>query len=130
MKHYNSINNGYNIRGAGSRGKHSEETKQRISQSNTGKTRPNLKGQHLSEEHRKHISESHRGKNRPPFTEEHKQKISIANRGRMVPSRPCSEETRQKLRKPHAFFSQETRQKMHLAQVQRREKEKLDKVLS
>ena len=58
IKHYNSIESGYNIRGAGSRGKMSVESKLKNSLSHIGKKRPSF-----SEEWRKNMSISHIGKN-------------------------------------------------------------------
>jgi group I intron endonuclease len=74
IKHYNSIENGYNIKEAGSHGHHSEETKRKMSESHRGKTRPpevrlkisnTLKtgnhpgrGKHLSKEVKEKISDS------------------------------------------------------------------------
>ena len=80
---YDSINNGYNNQTGGSNGKHTEETKQKISEANKGKKR--------SEETKKKISESLKGKyggeNSPMYgkhhSEETKQKISEANKGKM-----------------------------------------------
>lgn len=72
----------------------SEETKKKISESNTGnknalgykhteeskkKISESHKGKRLSEEHKKHLSESRKGKT---LTEEHKKKISMGNKGK------------------------------------------------
>ena len=80
--------------------KHSEEAKQRMSESHK---RENLseetiqkmseshKGKQLSEEHKQNLSESHKGKQ---FSEEHKQNLSEALKGRQF-----SEEHKQNLSK-------------------------------
>lgn len=72
----NNPNFGYNIQNGGdATGKHSDETKKKISESHKGKKmvftdehRKNLseaaKGKVFTDEHRKHISESHKGKGR------------------------------------------------------------------
>ena len=66
------------------KGQHlSEEHKQKIGESNKGKTRQGhtswLKGKHLSEEHKQKLSESLKGQKR---TEEIKQKISKGKKGK------------------------------------------------
>jgi group I intron endonuclease len=61
-------------------GKHSEETKLKISKSNKGKSK--------SEKHKQKMSESGKGKNtgpKPPRSEEHKLNISKANKGKIKP---------------------------------------------
>lgn len=79
----------YNIANGGrSTGKHSKETKRKLSEAHKGKVFSEAhlkklseakKGKHLSEEHRKHMSEAHKGKH---LSEETKRKLSRANRGR------------------------------------------------
>ena len=76
-------NNGYNNSLGGEHGLHSEETKQKISESH--------KGKQFSEEHKQKLSEALKGKQ---HSEETKRKISEANKGKQL-----SEETKQKLRK-------------------------------
>lgn len=71
MTRFDSIKAGYNIREAGSRGRHSEETKQKIRASNLGKKR--------SEETRKRCAEAQRG-NR------NRAKLSILQRKELVDS--------------------------------------------
>lgn len=69
---FDSRENGYNIKEGGSHGKHSEETKQKISIANRGRKQ--------TEEHRFKLSLSHRSK-RNPLSEETKLKISHSKRG-------------------------------------------------
>jgi len=80
---------GYNLReGGGSTGKLSEETKQKMSEAQSGKT--------LSDEHKQKISKAHTGKN---HTEETKEKMSKALSGEKNPmyGKTLSDETKQKL---------------------------------
>lgn len=71
----NDKNFGYNIaKGGNSVGKHSEETKMKISASTTGVLNHNY-GKKLSDEHRKKLLESHTNKK---YTPEHRKKISEA----------------------------------------------------
>ena len=71
---------------------HSEETKRRISESNSGKHHIGYnKGKQPSEETRRKLSESHKGK---VLSEEQKQKISEKLKGRKKPMR--SDEHRKK----------------------------------
>lgn len=62
---------------------HSEETKQKISEANKGQVQEHKQtywqGRHLSEEHKQKISEANKGRH---HSEETKQKISNANKGR------------------------------------------------
>lgn len=100
IKKFDSLNRdkGYNLREGGEGGRHSDETKQKISASNSGekngmhgKSSWN-KGLKLSEEHRKKLSESHKGQvawnkgmkgeyTMQPRSEETKRKLSKANSG-------------------------------------------------
>jgi len=87
INHYNSIKNGYNLKGGGSKGKHSEETKQKIREARSRqiigknhvskeaceKMRADRTGIPLLEEHRIKLSISHIGNKQ---TEESKEKIS------------------------------------------------------
>lgn len=66
---YDSINNGYNIRGGGSNGRMSEESKIKISIKNTGKI--------FTKEHLMKLSISHIGYK---MTEDQKRKISIKSK--------------------------------------------------
>ena len=83
----NSFKNGYNMTlgGEGTFGKkswlgknHSEETKEKISKSNTGKI--------VTKQHSLNISIAKKGKKRKPFTEEHKKKISESVKKHYLPT--------------------------------------------
>ena len=107
MKWYDSIENGYNTSSYGSNYyKHSEESKKKsseaqtgekaywyrkhfaeehkrkLSEAKTGEKHP-FYGKHLSEEHRKHISEAKTGENNPWYgkhlSEEHRKKMAEAH---------------------------------------------------
>lgn len=92
---------GYNIsNGGNSAGTHSEETKRKIAQANTGRqcseeTRAKIsarnKGKIISEETKSKISNTLKGRE---FSEEHKRKISEGTKGRVV-----TKETREKISK-------------------------------
>lgn len=87
---------GYNIKEGGSNGRHSEETKQKLSEFN--------KGKHLSEEHKKKIGESNKGKH---VSDEAKRKISESLKGKIVGEKHylygqhLSEETKRKIGESH-----------------------------
>ena len=98
---------GYNVANGGdSKGKHSEETRKKISEANKGENN-HWYGKHLSEETRKKISESNKGKhtgeNNPMFgkhpSEETRKKLSEARKGEKHPmfGKHHSEETRNKM---------------------------------
>ena len=73
---------GYNLQtGGNTAGKHSEESKKKMSEAR--------KGKHLSKEHKNKMSEAHKGKR---HSEEHKNKIREAHKGKRH-----SEETRNKM---------------------------------
>ena len=106
IEKYNTFGNGYNLTkgGEGSSGfKHSEETKQKLSEINSGENNPNY-GKRRSEETRRKISDSNkgkndfRGKNNPMYgkhhSEETKRKISEAEKGKQI-----SKEARKKMSK-------------------------------
>lgn len=95
-----------NIREPGSKGKHSDETKAKMSKAAKGK-HTWLKGRSVSKETRLKISKAHKGK---IFTEEHKLKIK---NGKKI----ISEETKQKLRKAweKRIISEETKKKISQA---------------
>jgi group I intron endonuclease len=83
IKHYRSTDKklGYNIKNGGSHGKHTEESKKKISEAHKGKLH--------SEETKNKLSEIQKGH---MVSEETKKKMSDSKRGRIV-----SEETRKKL---------------------------------
>lgn len=111
-----------------------DETKQKISESNKGKSNPcaektrrkiskKLSGRYLSEEHKKKLSDSKKGNKNPmfgkPHTEEHNRKISASLKGKK--KSPFSEEHKKKISKAqkgknNSLFgkhhSKETRKKM------------------
>lgn len=86
---------GYNKNYGGSCGRHTEETKKKISESNKGKT--------LSEETKRKLSEAFKGENNPNygkhFTEETRKKMSEAKKGENHPmyGKHHSEETKKKM---------------------------------
>ncbi|MHA1380697.1 MAG: NUMOD3 domain-containing DNA-binding protein [Candidatus Helarchaeota archaeon] len=89
IQKYNTLDQdyGYNIRHGGSHGKHSEEAKERMSQTR--------KGSVLSEEHRRKIGEAKKGN---ILSEDHKRRISKANKGnKHFLGRKHSEETKRKM---------------------------------
>ena len=73
ISQYNSVQNGYNLRSGGSHGRHSEESKRKISEAG--------KGRKHSEESKKKISASHIGKKLSTST---KRKMSKAKLGKHV----------------------------------------------
>ena len=86
---FDSTNDGYNTSAYSSHScKHSEETKKKISEANTGK--------HFSEEHKRKMSEAKIG---ITFSEEHKKKLSEALSGEKNPNfgKHFSEEHRKKI---------------------------------
>lgn len=86
------IKKGYNIElGGNSNGKHSEETKRKISESQKGRT--------FTEEHRRNLSKALKGKKRTP---EQRQKASIALLGNhRTLGYKHTEETKAKMREAH-----------------------------
>jgi len=85
IKQYHShiSDNGYNMTTGGSSGMygliHTDETKQKISNSKTGKSiKP------FTEDHKQRISDANRGKKLGPHTNDHNKKISDANRGKIL----------------------------------------------
>ena len=110
---YDSLDNGYNIRGGGSHGKHSEETKRKMSEAQKGKK--------LSEETKRKLSEIRKGK----LSEETKKKMSEARKGRV------SEETKRKISeslKGHQT-SEEARKKMREAAKRKPSRNKCEKAI-
>lgn len=90
--------NGYNLReGGGSRGKHSEGSKQKNREAHLGENN-HMYGKRHSKETKKKIGDRSRGNNHrygKTHSKETKQKIGDGTRGKNL-----SEETKQKLRKP------------------------------
>jgi group I intron endonuclease len=104
IKHFNSIEYGYNITegGRGSKGRVcTEETRQKIALANTGKkltveTRKKMsasgKGRKKSEEHKRKISEATIGKSKRPYKRKHKRvmtqevrnKIRESSKGKVI----------------------------------------------
>ena len=106
---------GYNIKEGGKNGKHSEESKMKMSEAKKGKLKSEEhrkklsevnKGKHLSEETRKKMSEVRKGK---PRSEETRKKLSEAKKGNKI-----SEETRKKISEVNKgkHLSEETRKKI------------------
>ena len=92
-----------NVREPGSRGKHSEETKNKMKKSSLGKNTW-TKGSVRSDEQKEHLSKINKGK---VFSEDHKNNIKKAKQN-------ISEETREKLRNAwkNRVVSEETKQKI------------------
>jgi len=105
IKKLNTTNSkyGYNCKEGGSNGKHSEESKRKMSETHkkikvSEETRMKIsesnKGRIVTEETRKKISKALSGENNPMYgrqlSEEHRKKISYANKGRV----PSDEERR------------------------------------
>lgn len=101
---YDSINNGYNIRRGGSHGKHSEETKQKMSISSKG-NKGNL-GRKFTEEHKGKLSNARKGFKPSTLSIE---KSAAGHRGIKY-----SDEIRQKLSESHKGFkhTEETKRKI------------------
>lgn len=105
----NPLNRNYHIPSTGFFNKgHSEETRQKLSNS--------LKGKSKSAEHKENLSKSHIGKSRKPFSEETIIKMSESKKGEKNPmhNREFSEEHREKLSKSRIGKShtEETKEKM------------------
>lgn len=114
---YNSMNDkyGYNKKGGGSYGKHTEETKRKISEKNKGEKNW-FYGKTHTEETRRRLSEIKKGKCSgeknhmygKTHTEETRRKLSELNKGKTL-----SEETKRKISKSQKgrTFSEETKKK-------------------
>ena len=83
----------YGIKNGGGNGRHSPETKRKISEAGKDRkvsveTRRKMseahKGKKFSVEHKRKLSEAHKGKKKSPLSEEHKRKISEAMKGRKL----------------------------------------------
>ena len=97
--------------------KHTEEARKRMSEMKIGELNPNF-GKHVlhSEEHKQKISEAHKGMK---FTKEHIANIGLSKRGNTFRrGSKSSDETREKLRLSHLghVISEETRAKMSASQ--------------
>ena len=86
IRHYNSVNEGYNCRYGGEGGRLSEATKRKLSLANKGKK--------ISDETKKKMSISHKGKK---LTEEHKTKMSLSQKEHYAKN-PMTDETKEKIR--------------------------------
>lgn len=121
ITHFNSVENGYNLTYGGRCGKKSEETRRRISESNTGKrhsdeTRRKMSAHIKTAEHRKKMSLARRGKT---MSEETKRKISDSERG--IKRAPFSVEHIENIRKARLGTSWTTEQRASfMASVERR----------
>ena len=102
---------GYNVANGGDgKGKHSEETRKKLSEAHKGE-KHHMYGKHPSEETRKKISESNKGKhtgeNNPMFgkhpSEETRKKLSEAHKGEKHPmfGKHHSDESRNKMSNAH-----------------------------
>ena len=113
--HSNEKDFGYNIeKGGNHQGKHSEETKRKISEATKGENNPRYgvvlseetkykigignKNKIISEETKRKISEAHKGKKKSPLSEEAKKNISNGRKGKGIGrSVVITEETKQKM---------------------------------
>lgn len=129
---------GYNLReGGGNRGKHSEESKQKMREAHLGKmhsdghkqkNREAHLGKTLSDEHKKNIGKAKKGEKHPMYgkthSEESKQKMSDARKGdnnHMYGKIP-SEETRQKIREAHLGKMHSDKHKQKISEAMKGEK--------
>lgn len=123
IKFYNTLwPNGYNLSEGGEGGIMCEEIRRKISAAISGEKNPMFgkhhsdesknkisnshKGKQLSEEHRKKLSESHKGKQ---LSEEAKKKLIELHKGKQL-----SEETKKKISESHKgkYHSEEAKKKM------------------
>ncbi len=89
IHHLNSVEHGYNLRSGGSRGKHSEETKQKlrhrvITDATRKKISLNRRGRKLSAGHKQSIAKSLSNRHREPLSDDIRQKISRSLIGRFT----------------------------------------------
>lgn len=104
---------GYNMKGGGSTGKHTDKTKEKISKIHRGIAK--------TEDHRKKISEVQRGVPKPSRSIEYRQNISKAHMG--VPKGPMSAEQKEKISMNNGRgmlgrkHSQESKDKNRLAHI-------------
>ena len=102
---------GYNRNNGGSGSiKHSEEARQKMSESTKGENHP-MYGKKLSDETKQKISEAHKGKT---LSEEHRRKISEVQIGKSV-----SDETKRKMSENNAAKRPEVRRKISEANKRR-----------
>ena len=73
INYFDSIENGFNLKEGGSYGKHSEETKQKISEKNSGESNGMYgkvginRGKKFTKEHSENLSISHKGQHPPNY---------------------------------------------------------------
>lgn len=125
IKHFNSIENGYNIREGGSRGKFTAETRKRMSLAR--------KGIVFSPEHKRKLSEAGKGKTFQ-HTDEAKRKISLSQIGRTSPNKgkTLSEEQRGKISKAKSGikFSEEHKENLSKSLMGRKLNEETKRKMS
>lgn len=119
MAHYDSINNGYNIKTGGSRGKFSDESKRKMSLAHTGKV--------LSEETKQKIGIGNTGKVMSPDAI---LKTSAANRGLKRSDETKLKMSAAKLGKKLGPHSEEHRKKISLSNIGKHGISKLEQTLS
>ena len=121
---------GYNLTDGGSYGKHSKESKRKMSDAQSGSKNHNY-GKKMSEEQKLKISIANAGENNSNYgkttTEDVKQKLSLANKGKPNPKnkgRVWSDEHKKNLSQKHSgannpnyckSLSKETKEKMSAA---------------
>ena len=87
--------NGYNLLSGGANGRHTQETREKMSQSSRGEKNPQW-GKPLSEEHRKKLSKALKGKTHTPETKKHLSKV-LRGKGNGMFGKKQSKETLAKL---------------------------------
>lgn len=112
---FDSMNNGYNIMPGGAHGKHSEETKRKISKAHIG-----IK---YSEESKNKMSKAQKGRT---FSLEARKRMSISGSGERNVNfgKPRLEETKRKISEAHMgkIVSEETKRRMSEAAKKRKKK--------